>query len=241
MSDASPAGGWPPAHSVRESRRARRVTLRVTARRGLEIVVPEGFDHSRIPAIIEGRAEWIERVFRSLERRGIVPGEAPMIPQSLDLAACGERWSLETLARPGTSARLTQAGPRRLLLVNGSGEDGPRLVRAWLQDQARAVLVPWLRELSAELDLPFERAQVRGQKTRWGSCSGRGTISLNFNILFLSPELARYVLVHELCHIRHMDHSQNFWRLVARFEPRWAELDAELSRSGRRVPVWLGL
>ena len=83
------------------------------------------------------------------------------------------------------------------------------------------------------------RLQVRCQRTRWGSCSRRGTISLNVCLLFQPPEVLRYLLVHELAHLRHMNHSARFWAEVARHEPDWKALDRELLQGWRRVPSWM--
>ena len=80
---------------------------------------------------------------------------------------------------------------------------------------------------------------VRRQRTRWGSCSSRGTISLNVCLLFQRPEVVRYLMIHELCHRRHMNHSKRFWSLVTSFEPGWKPLDVELLQGWRHVPAWV--
>ena len=76
------------------------------------------------------------------------------------------------------------------------------------------------------------------QRTRWGSCSAQGTISLNASLLFVEPAVTGYLLVHELSHLRHLNHSRSFWRLVERFEPDYRRLDRALSESWTRVPAW---
>jgi predicted metal-dependent hydrolase len=90
------------------------------------------------------------------------------------------------------------------------------------------------------MNTPFRKVQIRAQRTCWGSRSGSGTISLNVCLLFLEPAVVRYLLIHELCHGRHMDHSKRYWKLVSRFEPRYRCLDKRLTESWRRVPVWMG-
>jgi hypothetical protein len=80
---------------------------------------------------------------------------------------------------------------------------------------------------------------VRRQRTRWGSCSRAGTISINACLMFQSPDVVRYLFVHELCHTRHLNHSRSFWRLVARYEPAYEAREAALSQAWRIVPAWV--
>ncbi|HXV97711.1 MAG TPA: M48 family metallopeptidase, partial [Anaerolineae bacterium] len=100
-------------------------------------------------------------------------------------------------------------------------------------------LVSWLTEMSRIENLPFKRAAIRGQKSRWGSCSSTGTISLNYKLLFLPVSLVRYVLIHELCHTRYLNHSKKFWSLVKQKEPAYKAAQIELRAAWRYVPGWL--
>jgi predicted metal-dependent hydrolase len=83
------------------------------------------------------------------------------------------------------------------------------------------------------------RVSIRCQRTRWGSCSTRGTVSLNCSLVFLRSEVVRYLFVHELAHTRHMNHSAHFWRLVEKIEPDYRRLDRELLAGWRTVPGWV--
>jgi predicted metal-dependent hydrolase len=121
--------------------------------------------------------------------------------------------------------------------VGNAGEVRDSLKR-WLTRQAKATLLPWLAELSEGAGLPFQRVAVRGQRTRWGSCSARGNINLNYKLLFLPPDLVRYILHHELCHIVHLNHSRSFWKLLATLEPDYRVFNTQAKRGMDHVPEW---
>ncbi|MCK9239023.1 SprT family zinc-dependent metalloprotease [Desulfocurvus sp.] len=236
-----PPGALPP-YTVRESPRARRVTLRVSPRVGLEVVVPRGFDRAQVPAIVRDRAQWAARHLERIAALGWKPGTAPAPPPALPLRAVGREVALRTAHDPRKAPALRQPGPDTLLLAGDTGNDDAcrALVRAWLKAQAREVFGPRLRALSSALGLPYCALRVRAQKTRWGSCSASGTISLNCTLLLLPPELADYVLYHELCHTRYLNHSPDYWKLLESLLPGARTLDAALDASAH-VPIWLRL
>ncbi len=76
--------------------------------------------------------------------------------------------------------------------------------------------------------LEFKRTSVRDQKSRWGSCSSKGNLNFNYRLCLLPPELADYIIVHELCHLKEMNHSRNFWLLVAQTQPNYKQLKKQL-------------
>lgn len=229
-----------PTYSVRESARARRVTLRVGTRLGVEVVVPKGFDPRQVPGIVAGRGDWLRHQVRRLAEQGWSP-EPPAMPEALELRALGRTVRLETAHAPRKTPRLTLSGPDCLLL-SGDMENAQACrtqIVVWIKEQARLYLVPWLRELSATHGLPFERTRIRAQKSRWGSCSARGTISLNCKLVFLPRALAGHVLLHELAHLKHLNHSQEFWGLLQTLDPDCDSHDRELSGAWRHAPRWL--
>lgn len=232
------------SYSVRVSRRAKHVRLTLSAGKGLVVVVPAGFDVARIPALLEleSSRRWIERASARLAaRQAMQAGARTMPPETISLPSINEVWTVTRRPTGGPQAFLEQHRGNRLLL-SGATDSAPAcraVLCAWLRRKARQHLLPWLTVLSAELALPFSRASVRAQRTRWGSCSGKKTISLNMKLLFLPPDLVRYVLVHELCHTVHGNHSREFWRLVERYEPDFRRRAGELRAARRHVPAWV--
>ena len=97
---------------------------------------------------------------------------------------------------------------------------------------AARVLPPLLREWSSRLGLDVTQVSIRDQRTRWGSCGRNGRICLNWRLMLMPDWVRDYVIVHELMHLRRMDHSPRFWRHVADAYPRWREARIWLRANG---------
>lgn len=108
--------------------------------------------------------------------------------------------------------------------------------RGALRARAAQELPARLRELAGRHEVAgLTRISIRNQRTRWGSCGPDGHISLNWRLVLMPPEVRDYVLVHELMHLRRMDHSPAYWRLVAAACPAYREARAWLRVNGRRL------
>ena len=232
LDEAAPDRGW----RVRQSARARRLAVRVLPGGLVEIVVPNGTRPRTIEKFVTRHRRWIERTV-DLYRPADLPAPG-VLPQQIRFAATGQSYTLRRIEQAGPP-RLRVEGPAIVLAGDGGR---PALLRHALQRftmrEAHAALAPWLARIAEASGLRYERIQIRRQRTRWGSCSRAGTISLNACLLFQPPEVVNYLLIHELAHTRHMNHSRRFWRLVADLEPRWRELDVALTRGWREVPFW---
>ena len=164
-------------------------------------------------------------------------------PEWINLNAIAERWQVIYQSQLTLDGRLSvkEITPNRVL-VKGNVDDVRRVssvLTRWLHLKAHDHLIHWLNEVSLEFDIPFQKATVRGQTTRWASCSKLGNISINRSLLFLPKHLVRHVFLHELCHIRELNHSPNFWRLLNQFEPDCKALEGEIKRAGQYVPRWV--
>lgn len=230
-------------YTVRESSRAKRVILRILPHGRLEVVIPAGFSRRRIPEIVRVHSGWIQQTLEKMKSRsGGFPDGSSSIPDMIHLRAVNLHYPVRFTQTCDGTVKLTQTGDHGLELVGNSGEieAGIQLLRRWLRHQGRLHLIPWLHGVAEELGLSFTKARILHQKSRWGSCSGKGTISLNQDLLFLPPELVRYILVHELCHTLHLNHSREFWAHVAVHEPDFKSLDAQVNRARAFVPQWAG-
>jgi predicted metal-dependent hydrolase len=208
-------------YTVRRSTRARRVRVTVDAQAGVQVVLPARCAERDAAAAITELRPWIERRLGELDRaRATVRargGQVPYLGQMLRL-----------VVQPGRT-RVHRRGEE--LLVPAGEAQRPALERFY----RRAAL----KEIGARLDRAcaltgssYERLAIRGQRTRWGSCSTSGTMSFNWRLLLAPEEVLDYVIWHEVCHLEIMDHSPRFWALLARRCPGYREQAGWLRRNG---------
>ena len=223
---------------VRESRRARRLAVRVHRTGRVEVVVPPRTSRATVSAFLTEHRDWIETRREAALRHK--PPEDPFPPPRIELPGVYESWRVHLAG--GTGPLRIRATGDELLTIAGAIGSPQRLkdaLRRWLIGRAQTVLADHLADCAREFGFSYERLSIRRQRTRWGSCSVRGTISLNCCVLFQPPEVLRYLLIHELSHTRHMNHSRAFWQCVARCCPDYRKLDRQLLDGWRRVPSWL--
>jgi predicted metal-dependent hydrolase len=225
--------------TVRVSRRARRMSVRVYPGGRVEVVVPPGVPSTTVQRFVGTHSQWISRRVEDLTAAGPSLNAGP--PTEIHAAAIGRSFTVQYEHTRSTSIR-PQLFTGDLLRIFGPIHDEAAIataLREWLSDLAYDELGAQLAVVARELGLNFSRIQVRRQRTRWGSCSATGTISLNACLMFLEPAVVRYLYVHELCHTRHMNHSSRFWALVESHEPDYRRLDRELLRGWQAVPAWM--
>lgn len=218
-----------PPVRVRRHPRAKRLILRVQDDGQVVLTLPMRASLKEAEGFIRRQASWIQAAASEA-------GAEVEVPTTVDLPVTGEAFSVSLDPSRSTGVGESSA---HLCLAGAAGADWQQGLLRWYLARARSVLPPMLRRLSLDTGLVYRRTQVRRQRTRWGSCSESGTISLNAALMFQSAEVVRYLMLHELCHTRHMDHSPRFYALLRRLEPDWERLDVSLMTDGRgRIPRW---
>lgn len=232
-------------YEVQVSPRAHHPRLRMSARDGLVVVVPEGFDQTRIPAIMDRRRDWIRRNERRLaeQRKFLVPTPPGGPPERILLRVIGEEWGVDYRQTDAATVTTVERLGKRLLVYGSIERDNAVIdaLRRWLSRKARQHLVPWLARLASEHGFDVSSIAVRSQRTRWASCSSRKTISINTRLLFLPEPLVRYAMLHELAHTVEMNHGPRFWATMQSMDPLYKVNDAELRAAWRLVPDWMKL
>jgi predicted metal-dependent hydrolase len=237
LNSSVPAVSSPDGVVVRESPRARRLILQVRPPDTVEVVVPKRTSPIEVERFITLNRAWIERAHEEIRRR--YPEELRAMPTRVGFPALERIWDVHYHTRSVQRAQLRrQEGCLDIFLPDERIEGGRALLRRWLMDTARRELKPRLQMLSKETGLSYKKVQVRTQRTRWGSCSSTGTISLNAAALFLDADLMRYLMIHELCHLKHLNHSKRYWQLVEKLQPDSRRHDRRLGEAWVSVPSW---
>jgi predicted metal-dependent hydrolase len=221
---------------VRVSWRIRQARLQIKPYGGLEVVIPPRFPRREIPRLVAQHADWVRRhLSRQAQRRDAI-GLPELVRFAFDdtrvaviYRHAGDALNYDLFAPPADETWIIE------------GDDYARRMRALRQrirERAWAQFPPLLEAISTRCGLEFRRLGIRSQKTRWGSCSRNGTISLNDQLLFVPRETVEYLMIHELCHTRHLNHSKRFWALVARHCPDYRQHERMLGQPQGLIPEW---
>jgi predicted metal-dependent hydrolase len=202
---------------VRESTRAKRMTIHVTPHLGVEVVVPRRTPARDVQRFVSQHLEWIEETEEELANTA--PPFDRNLPLEIRLPAIDQTWRVRYRRTNDRGVRLCEL-PGAQLELSGAvhDEDACRArLRQWLSETARTHLGPWLERISERTGLWYNTMQIRGQRTRWGSCSTQRTISLNYCLLFLARP-ARPLPAHPRA-VPHAAHESRVTLLGARREP----------------------
>ena len=224
--------------------RRRHVHILVNDEGTLEVRAPWRFSLRKAREVLRENAAWVlDSLDTARERlagrsRLVTGTRLPLLDGSLrlevrpraqiDMFECA-RSSRGRVERRGTALRVSAAS---------LGEEELRaLIQRWYRREAATHLTQRVEHYAPQLGVRPPRVTIRGQRTRWGSCSGKGTVSLNWRLMMVPSALADYVVVHELCHLRHMNHSPQFWAMVAGVVPDYRQRRHSLNALQGHLPL----
>ncbi|MEO8401497.1 MAG: SprT family zinc-dependent metalloprotease [Gammaproteobacteria bacterium] len=235
----TPDNLWPPVYTIKKHPRAKHVKLKASAQHGLELIVPPRFNLKHVPSILDENKSWILKQLLKLQQTAAEP-KTDNLPDKIILSALNQTWHISYIASEVKLQIITR--PHQEIVLLGKIQNKlhcKKLLIAWIKQIAKTNLAIQLKRLSEKINLPYSKLTIRDQKTRWGSCTTKKSISLNYKLLFLPQPLAEHILIHELCHTVQLNHSEKFWRLVEKFDP-----DCENNRRAVRkvdafIPEWI--
>ena len=214
---------------VRFNWQARHMRLRLNHKNQIVVSVPSYFSNRDVLSFIERQYAWMEKQVALLPKAASI---SDWLAEHPWISADGKRLRTRVQRVDGQPASY-QFGNDGLSLAfcipvsSRSADDALlKLIRLFSND----VLASRLAYHAKRLNFEFERLTVRDQATRWGSCSGKRCISLNWRLVLVAPELQDYVILHELAHLTEMNHSERFWNLVDRYDPLRRSHEAALKK-----------
>lgn len=226
-----------PALTIRQSPKARR--LRIVVRpEAVELVIPKGGSEREALRFLEQHKPWVLSKLEEVRRRmGAIPQKPTLIApdgtipfqglalRAEEVKAHGKRFMVRFNEQTGFEFHLPEGlSPSEDLLKAGLFA----AVKPWLDATVRRHI-----EALVSLEALDPRIiRIKRMRSRWGSCGPQGDINLNWILAFMPPEILEYVVFHELCHLRHRNHSEAFWSLVATRIPDWRRRRDWLKREG---------
>ena len=243
-----PDGMPPVCCAIRRSLKAKRFFLRVIPHPfSVQLVIPKRRSVASGRKFAESKTAWLAATICRLAPE---PGAMPRgpnvprrIPAEIELCLTGETLQIAVEETPGAESVRCWYDPLfRQITMQGDPTDGKGLAQAFLSvltQLAEPVLTARIRAHAAALGLPDFRVLVHPQRSRWGSCSATGKVTLNTLLVLFPPEVVDYVILHELCHKFEMNHSERFKQKMDELCPDWQGRDALLRQCAKQLPDFL--
>ena len=215
---------------IRKSKRARRINLRIRSKEQVILTLPSWTSYQEGFSFLAKQKKWLEQKVENL----------PTIPNlSQYFLAGGQVWlnenpvCLSWVIDTDRKQLLTESLEDRIHLHLPDTGNVEKCLFNFLRELAREDLKLRLGVLSREAGLKWKKIRIGNQSTRWGSCSAKKTISLNWRLILLPYRVANYVIYHELAHLKHLNHSAKFWDYLEKLCPNSRVYDRRLLKEGR--------
>ncbi len=236
--------------TLKRRKNSKRVIFRMAKSDELIITAPTRLSAALIRQSLQENSAWIEHQHIRLRREERLSDEIHNhrtleqngLPQSIFLNAIEQ--TINVIYRPTTAAHCRALLHDETLVVSGAIKDQAKVLLAlkrWLGRYAEEIFLPWLHDLAMQTSQDFMSLTCNMPKTRFGSCTEKGRIRLNARLLFYPADFVDYVMIHELCHRKHMNHSAAFWQLVAYHCPEYKQYTNRKQQKlwARSEPPWL--
>lgn len=206
-------------YTVNMSLRAKNVRLSVGLGTGLQIVIPTGYRLGEVESILKGKEKWILHQLKlaaeTLDKRNNAREDLTSVLRYL-----GKEYHVVTVISAQSPIRVELEGEKAFVTMPETGEQLLRKVlEAWYLWAARELFEDRVKSIAAKMNVTYRSINIKNQKTRWGSCSSKRNLNFNMRVVMAPPEIVDYLVVHELAHLKEMNHSIRFWNIVDAYCP----------------------
>ena len=210
-------------YTVRRSLRAKHVRFEVRRQTGLTVVVPYSYKIGQLPGLLKSKERWISSNLAryshlqslSADKKLRSGDTVPYLGRDLELVKRENHSSIGSVTLEENTLAVSPE-----LFKNGILE---LALEQWYRTEAAKLINERADKLRSQVGISYKRIVIRGQKTRWGSCSHKKNLSFNWKLMMAPEPVIDYIIIHELAHLKEMNHSKRFWELVAQHCPRWHE------------------
>ncbi len=209
------------------SRLARTMHIRISQNKGLEVVVPLRYDSRHLERFLSEKQEWVVKHFDEMRRR---IKERPDFVDGVKIPVFGQLITVRILKHPKSRTHIAESANELRVFCDGTPAAAKKALIQWLKKNAAEYLNQKTLELARIMEVDYRRISVRSQASRWGSCSAKNNLNFNWKLIFFEPEVVNYVIMHELAHTVHHNHSENFYELLERYCPNYKILRKQLRR-----------
>ncbi|MGE5493395.1 MAG: M48 family metallopeptidase [Actinomycetota bacterium] len=223
-------GGRLVSYQLKRSKR-RTISLSID-HRGLRVWAPSAARQADIDSLLRQHGNWVLDKLDAWKDR--VPPSQVEVADGLTLPCLGSEVTVRLAT--GANRAVWSADGSQVTLCLAKTADARRILEKALRERVREVFLERLGLLSPRLGVPVPPLALSSARTRWGSCSSRGSIRLNWRLVFMPLPVIDYVVAHELAHLKEMNHSPRFWSVVEGLCPDWRERRTELKRLGLTCP-----
>ncbi len=208
------------SYTVKRSLKVKRIRLEVRGETGLTVVIPKSYKLTQLPSLLKEKKRWI---LNKLVRYGHVsPLSTEKAIKSGDtIPYLGQDLKIVIRQNHGEADSVKLEQTRLLVNLKSVNSNLNLVLEGWYRQQAERFIRERAEELSARMGVTYGRLSIRGAKTRWGSCSHKANVNFNWKLMMAPKPVIDYIIIHELAHLKEMNHTEKFWQVVAGYCPGW--------------------
>ncbi len=210
--------------NLKKSSRAKRIILRISQNSGVELVVPKRASEKAAMRFLYNHQEWL---FNKLSQ--VRPALKNELKDGAKINISGREY---IICHTGNLRGITTLNDN-ILSVSGEQKFINKKVKDFLKSEAKREISKIAAEHHKNMGVKYQNITLRDTTSRWGSCSQNGNLSFSWRLIFAPYEVLRYVVIHELAHLREMNHSKNFWDIVAKFDANYKQHRKWLKANGK--------
>lgn len=221
------------SYCLTDSLRAKRLSLKLSSAGELRVILPQGMKVSLAHDFAQQQSAWVEKhTVNCIEKPNINTR-----PKHLNLKMLNELWTVKYKESTKSGIEYSEQ-PDCFLVLAGEVQSDKlinKIIGLFLKNKASVLFFNLMNEIALQYGFHYSGMTIRGQKTRWGSCSTRKKLNINYKLLLMPEQVTRYVFIHELCHTIEMNHSAKFWELVEQCDPKYRQHEQYLKEHGHII------